>query len=243
VDRLGVLRRGARPGGRPLAPGGPARALPRRGHHPLRLALVDRGAGEPGAGRVGPGRGRLLGPLAPRRPGQCRSGGRRAVAPRPPGTDLQARGDPSPAHARRLLVGPAGSPGRARGGARGHRSLRGRRPDRRSPPRRRGAGRADSLGTAPGERLRPLGRRPVGSGPSRCRRGDRFVRQDLDQAPPGPPAGRLPGGGGQPGLVQQPGRTRPGGQRAPGRRFGGLRGRDGHVRAGGDPRSLRVVPA
>ncbi len=197
-----------------------------------------------GPGRGGRGRGRRLGGVARRRAWRrprswpsARSGCRSAAGRSPwPGPAGCARW-PWCRRSSRWSVVVIGAGHRAAAAAGG-----GRRPGRAGPggPGLRGDGPARARLSQPFVRRGRPGSARVA--PDRGGR-HRLLRQDLDQGPHRPPraAGRV--GGGHPGQLQQPGRPGPGRQRAPGRRDRGVRGRDGHLRAGRDRRALPLVPA
>ncbi len=226
-----------------LAPGCAARALPGRVGTALCPSLVDRPPGQRRAGDPGARRTRAERLVAPGRPGHGRRGDRRPPRVVGEGPDVLACADPA-----------AQDAGRGVGRPPGHRARR-RRRGRRSGPRRRAGGAPRSgpggrravdhrpLREPARGRLRPHGRNPPPRGGPDRRRRDRLVRQDLDQEPHRPSRWRGPPGGAHPGVVQQPGRAGARHQREPGAGHGGLRGGDGHLRAGRDRRALSVVRA
>ena len=98
------------------------------------------------------------------------------------------------------------------------RSFRRTRRLRRAGPGRRRGRPPQPRRAPPGHPVRHGGAGAPGPGGADGGGDHRVVRQDLDQAARGPPAGRLAHGRGQPGLLQQPGRSGARRQRATPRR-------------------------
>ncbi len=195
LDHRGRLRAGLRARRPPVAPGGPAGALPGRVGHPVRRPVV---AVDPGstwslavvivAAAVVSVRWPLAGVVA------AVGGGGRAARAVAAGTDLAAGLDPAPADSGRWsgpLLEIGGGGGRGGAGTGGSR----RRPGRagRAPPGRPGLPGHRSGGATSGHPLRGRCRRPAGPGrPDRGGR-HRLVRQDLHQGPHRPPGTATPG--------------------------------------------------